>query len=65
MYLSNPQLECEFRRQLYLCSGLGVVRMREILEEQARNGWHRYVCPTCGRQGSFATGHICKAPEER
>ena len=33
MDINNDQIEKEFRRQVYLCSGLGAARMRGIISE--------------------------------
>lgn len=63
--MDNRQIEHEFRRQVYLCSGIGLDRMMEILEDQYEQGdVANYVCFECGRKASFRTGHICKAALE-
>lgn len=60
MDLSHKQIEEEFRRQVFLCSGVGAKRMREILNEQWASGdpaWHD--CPKCGERISFRDFHVC------
>lgn len=57
--LDDKALEREFRRQLYLCKGLGRDRMEAIMKDAFENGIRKYICPKCNRVGDFLRGHIC------
>ena len=60
MDMTNSQIEHEWRRQIYLCAGLGQQRQREILSEAWREGTEYYPCRECGKRGSFFRGHLCQ-----
>jgi hypothetical protein len=66
MDIDNTRLEMEFRRQLYLCGGLGLRRMWEILGEHPTvDSLQHWKCQDCGRWCSFAgIGHICGLPKK-
>lgn len=52
----------EFRRQIYLCSGISKKHMLEIVAEQWDRGTELYPCPKCGKLASFFDGsaqHKC------
>jgi len=59
MEMTMKQLEHEFRRQVYLCRGLGKTLMQGILREAMETDPEWYRCPQCMCQASFYLGHTC------
>lgn len=60
MAVLGTGLEHEFRRQVYLCQGLGLDRIVEIVNEIRHVGSAEYFeCENCHKQGSFFDGHVC------
>ena len=59
MDIDDRAIAHEFRRQIYLCSGLGLAEMQELLADAWARGVDGYPCRDCGKQGSFLHGHIC------
>lgn len=55
MDFSTPALETEWRRQIYLCNGIGFARMMKILQEQSFD-CRKYVCHQCGKKCDFSNG---------
>ena len=59
---TNAEIIKEFKRQVYLCSGMGESQMAAIVRIQFDNG-HTYICDKCRNVGSFLNGHICPVPD--
>ena len=59
--LNGDELEREFRRQIYLCQGLGRYLMEAIVVDAFEDGHPEiYVCPKCNARSSFLKGHLCE-----
>lgn len=64
MNFPDQQIECEFRRQVYLCGGISFDRMHQIIEEIATGGDSaEYFCWRCGMKARYDRGHICMPTE--
>ena len=59
--VTNSQIVKEFKRQVYLCSGIGQSQMEAIVRSQFDNG-HTYLCDKCRNPVTFNDGHICPVP---
>jgi len=62
--MTTKDIEHEFRRQVYLCSGIGFERMREIVQEaiDRPDSADKYICRFCNYMGSFRDGRMCDHP---
>lgn len=63
--MTDEQLELEFKRQIYLCSGLGLTKMLKLVNSQfgkVDHDWKFYMngtfCIYCGV--SIGSGQECK-----
>ncbi len=59
--VDRTQIIKEFKRQVYLCSGMGQSQMEAIVRTQFDND-HTWICEKCRNTGSFLNGHICPVP---